>query len=424
MTTGVQIQNHIRHTEPQISCRTPFKADGNLNMLQRYRVISKKGEGSFADVLTCENTRDGKLYAIKRLKRRFSSTTEVLNLAEIQALRRLTPHVNIVQLHDVIYDRNSGRLALVFELMEINMHEFLKARKRPLPEFRAKNYIYQLFKSLHHIHRHGIFHRDIKPENLLIKDNVLKLADFGSSRSVYMKPPHTEYISTRWYRPPECLLTNGFYNYKMDIWAAGCVFFEALTNTPLFPGKSELDQIAKIHRVIGTPKQQVIEKLFRHGHNIRLDIRFTPMQGVGISSLSPQVSKSALDLISLLCCYDQDDRINAKQALVHPYFRNIRVAEKYRHNRRSTSTSDVASTWSRDSWRTPQPRASSLELRSDSSISRPYRIKFQEKRSDFRLPQLRGSWVNVSHLPVREPKHLQYRRQRTLHLPPLQPAEN
>lgn len=61
-----------------------------------------------------------------------------------------------------------------------------------------------------------------------LQQNVLKLGDFGSCRSVYSKPPHTEYISTRWYRAPECLLTDGYYSLKMDIWSAGCVFFEIM----------------------------------------------------------------------------------------------------------------------------------------------------------------------------------------------------
>lgn len=58
------------------------------------------------------------------------------------------------------------------------------------------------------------------------QQDVLKLGDFGSCRSVYAKQPHTEYISTRWYRAPECLLTDGCYSYKMDLWSAGCVLYE------------------------------------------------------------------------------------------------------------------------------------------------------------------------------------------------------
>lgn len=65
----------------------------------------------------------------------------------------------------------------------------------------------------------------MQPENILIIDDVLKLADFGSCRGIYSKQPYTEYISTRWYRAPECLLTDGYYNYKMDMWVLHSFLF-------------------------------------------------------------------------------------------------------------------------------------------------------------------------------------------------------
>ena len=129
--------------------------------------------------------------------------------------------------------------------MEMNLYEAIKDRKKYLPEKKAKSWIYQTLKALEFMHRNGIFHRDIKPENILIQNNQVKLADLGSCKGMYSKPPFTEYISTRWYRSPECLLTDGYYNYKMDIWGLGCVFFELLTLTPLFPGDDE-DKEGKI----------------------------------------------------------------------------------------------------------------------------------------------------------------------------------
>ena len=68
------------------------------------------------------------------------------------------------------------------------------------------------------MHRNEIIHRDIKPENILFCNNQVKLADLGSCKGFFFKPPFIEYISTRWYHSPECLLTEGYYNYRMDIW--------------------------------------------------------------------------------------------------------------------------------------------------------------------------------------------------------------
>jgi renal tumor antigen len=46
----------------------------------------------------------------------------------------------------------------------------------------------------------------------------------------------------------------------MDVWGFGCVLFELITKKPLFPGKDELDQIHRINNILGTPKQEVIER--------------------------------------------------------------------------------------------------------------------------------------------------------------------
>ena len=72
-----------------------------------------------------------------------------------------------------------------------------------------------------------------------------------------MTQPYTEYISTRWYRAPECLLTDGYYGFKMDMWGIGCVLFEVLALFPLFPGTDEADQIVRIHKITGTPPKEV-----------------------------------------------------------------------------------------------------------------------------------------------------------------------
>ena len=104
--------------------------------------------------------------------------------------------------------------------MDANLYELIRGRRHYLNANLIRSYMFQLVRALHHMHRKGIFHRDIKPENILIENTSemgrgLKLADFGSCRGIYSKQPYTEYISTRWYRAPECLLTDGYYGPEM-----------------------------------------------------------------------------------------------------------------------------------------------------------------------------------------------------------------
>lgn len=294
--------------------------------MQKYRVLGKKGEGTFSEVLKIQNVRDGNYFACKKMKQHYDSLEQVNNLREIQAMRRLTPHPNVVDLKEVIFDRKSGNLALVCELMDMNLYEVIRGRRHYLPEEQVKNYMFQICKSIDHMHRNGIFHRDVKPENILVKNDVVKLADFGSCRSVYSKQPYTEYISTRWYRAPECLLTDGYYSYKMDVWSLGCVFFEILSLHPLFPGSNEVDQIAKIHDVLGTPPQGVLQKLTNKSRSI--NFQFPQKQGAGIRKLLPHVSPECIELIELMCTYDPDERISARQAVRHHYFKKLRDAER------------------------------------------------------------------------------------------------
>lgn len=107
---------------------------------------------------------------------------------------------------------------MVLELMEKNIYEHIKDRTKHIDEKLVKTYIFQLLKALDHMHKNGLFHRDIKPENILLSAGTVKLADFGSVAvsSPLKDKEHTEYVSTRWYRSPECLLTKGVYDYKVS----------------------------------------------------------------------------------------------------------------------------------------------------------------------------------------------------------------
>ena len=75
------------------------------------------------------------------------------------------------------------------------MEEYLK--KRDVDEKLALKITSDLLDGYRELHQKLIIHRDIKPENILVKGDLLKLADFGSARLIHTPQPYTEYISTR-----------------------------------------------------------------------------------------------------------------------------------------------------------------------------------------------------------------------------------
>jgi serine/threonine protein kinase len=223
----------------------------------------------------------------------------------------------LVALSCVLTSEND-ELFFVFEYLDQNIYQMTKERKKFLPEAKIRNIMYQILQGLACMHKHGYFHRDMKPENLLVKDDVVKLADFGLAREIRSRPPYTDYVSTRWYRAPEVLLRATAYNSPIDLWAVGCIMAELYSFRPLFPGSSEPDEIHKICAIMGTPTQQNWPEGLRLAAAMHFKFpRFSP---VALSTIVPNASSHALALLQDMLAYDPRKRPTAAQALQHPYF--------------------------------------------------------------------------------------------------------
>lgn len=241
-------------------------------------------------------------------------------LREISLLRELS-HENIVKLMDCV--QADGRLYLVFEFLDRDLKKYMESCTGLLPPVLVKSYLFQCVRGLAFCHARGVMHRDLKPQNLLVsRDGRLKLADFGLARS-FCPPirPLTHEVVTLWYRPPEILLGSQTYAPPVDVWAIGTIFVEMVNKRPLFPGDSEIDQVFKIFRQLGTPTEEMWPEV-------------TQLQDWNASfpkwyksnfakSVLDNLESSGVDLLEKFLAYSPRDRISAKDALNHEYFNDL-----------------------------------------------------------------------------------------------------
>jgi protein kinase len=290
--------------------------------MNRYKVTKTLGDGTYGSVLRAQNKSNGELVAIKKMKQKYYSWEECMKLREIQALRKLI-HPNIVKLKEVI--RENDELFMVFEHLDGNLYEMMKARTKPFEESKVRNIMFQTFQSLHHMHKAGYFHRDMKPENLLFSNHgdTIKLADFGLAREIRARPPFTDYVSTRWYRAPEVLLRSQSYNSPTDIWACGGIMAEIYNLRPLFPGASESDQLYKTCMVLGTPTGDSKQgQPWPEGVRLasQLGYRFPTCVATSLRILMPSANDEAISLMDGMLQWDPNKRLSTGRVLQHPYF--------------------------------------------------------------------------------------------------------
>lgn len=351
--------------------------DANSSSSRSFTPIKTLGDGSFGTVLLCDwhgalppNTPlspmqcgggarpewvGKRLVAVKKMKKKWEGGwDECKKLKELESLRAIPFHPCIIPLYDFFLLPDTKELYFVFESMEGNLYHLIKARKgRPLAGGLVASIFRQIVSGLHHIHSSGYFHRDMKPENVLVtttghfeyrslspvsppgaaeKDVVaiIKLADFGLARETLSAPPYTTYVSTRWYRAPEVLMSSRDYSNPVDMWALGTIMAELVNLRPLFPGSDHVDQIHRICEILGDPVDYGTDSRGKPlgGGKWNKGLKMAKQFNFAFPKSQPKdfysyfersVPRKLIECISDLLKYDPDLRLTSRQCLEHPY---------------------------------------------------------------------------------------------------------
>ncbi|CAK4078179.1 unnamed protein product [Aphanomyces euteiches] len=291
--------------------------------MERYQKIEKNGtigEGTYGVVYKAKDLKTGNTVALKRIRLEVEDEgIPSTALREISILRELE-HPNIVRLLNCLQD--SGKLYLVFEFVDRDLKRQMDKTLGTVDPMLIKAYMYQLLKGLAFCHSRGVMHRDLKPQNLLVSETgTLKIADFGLARAFSMPTrKYTHEVVTLWYRAPEILLGQEIYSPPVDIWSCGVIFAELLKKKALFPGDSEIDQLYRIFRLLGTPDETVWP-----GVSLLRDYAatFPKWRPQDLDPMFPKLESDGLDLLKKMLVYCPSERITAKDAIRHPYFNDL-----------------------------------------------------------------------------------------------------
>ncbi|XP_042509701.1 mitogen-activated protein kinase 9-like [Macadamia integrifolia] len=296
----------------------------------QYQIQEVIGKGSYGVVGAAIDTHAGERVAIKKINDVFEHVSDATRILREIKLLRLLRHPDIVEIKHIMLPpsrREFKDIYVVFELMESDLHQVIKANDDLTPEH-YQFFLYQLLRALKYIHTANVFHRDLKPKNILANaDCKLKICDFGLARVSFNEAPSaifwTDYVATRWYRAPElCGSFFSKYTPGIDIWSIGCIFAEMLTGKPLFPGKNVVHQLDLMTDLLGTPPPESIARI-RNEKARRYLSSMRKKPPVPFTQKFPNSDPLALRLLERLLAFDHKDRPSAEEALADPYFRGL-----------------------------------------------------------------------------------------------------
>lgn len=295
------------------------------NSPDRYEIEKKIGRGKYSDVFLGWDTETQKQVVIKVLK----PVKKKKIMRELKILQNLQGGPNVVQLIDAVRDPYSKTPSFIFE--HVNACDF-RVLFPTLTDLEIRFYILEVLKALEYAHSMGIMHRDVKPHNVMIDHDSkkLKLIDWGLGEFLHPSTTYNARVASRYFKGPELLVEYPMYDYSLDLWSLGCMLAGMIfLKEPFFHGKDNNDQLVRIAKILGT------DDLYAYLQKYQLTLPPALAAAVGRHSRKPWtvfITKEnqhlcppeALDFLDKLLRYDHADRVDALDAMQHPYFAPVR----------------------------------------------------------------------------------------------------
>jgi serine/threonine-protein kinase 11 len=257
----------------------------HIKKVNQYALLEVLGNAATSKVYLAYDTQTDKPFAAKAISVHGSNNEALTLEREIRLLRRLD-HPNIIQLHEVLHNRNQRMVYVILDWASAGSLQDRIHQRLPL------NAIASIFKQvvngLAYLHDQGIVHQDIKPSNILLFDNgIAKLSDFGICHSF----DSTEQVmGSPAYQAPEVFddsCDTELDCVKEDVWSLGVSLFETISGRLPYSEETVCD-------------------LWRGSGNRPLVI-------------PDGIPRSLRDLIANMLQVDPDKRFDLEQVRAHPF---------------------------------------------------------------------------------------------------------
>ncbi|CAH4032084.1 cyclin-dependent kinase 11B isoform X2 [Pieris brassicae] len=308
-----------------------FPALQGCRSVEEFQCLNRIEEGTYGVVYRARDKTTEEIVALKRLKmEKEKEGFPITSLREINTLLK-GQHPNIVTVREIVVGSNMDKIFIVMDYVEHDLKSLMETMRNKKQVFlpgEVKCLMTQLLRAVHHLHDNWILHRDLKTSNLLLSHKgILKVGDFGLARE-YGSPlrQYTPIVVTLWYRAPELLLCCKEYSTPIDMWSVGCIFAEFITMNPLFPGKSEVDQLNRIFKDMGTPSELLWPGYKELPAVQKMTFAEHPPGGLKQRVGADLLSEAGLALLQGFLTYNPLRRVTADAALEHAYFKENPVA--------------------------------------------------------------------------------------------------